>query len=325
MGLLNNIIPGKSDKDSGQPAPTNAKEVQENLKVEPKYEGLRPLVRSALMNDEISEKAIETLKKKAVSLGMDADEFEIFFNGLVAKKKKAGKKPLIGKGEVSYDKYFESNDFDNDFDSAFLTEEERLAKKSVVGDEKNPKKAGADVVLYSAEEIKTLIDTNKHLETDNVEAIFGKYEELCCFDTQRLSKEGKAKIHSAQLLYIGSIDPPRDKQELLDFIVNALLYARTSAAQSALKAVSKVGFTALKTVSIAGKVATLGIGSKAINSVENIANKAMTTDSLELINLWRQKIEVAFNYASKLEGGLFDKDKEFVARIKELKKQYESA
>ncbi|MBO7570737.1 MAG: hypothetical protein J6T48_01140 [Bacteroidales bacterium] len=139
MGLLNNIIPGKTDKDSGQPAPTNAREVQENVKAEPKYEGLRSLVRSALMNDEISEKTLETLRKKAVSLGMDADEFEILFNGLVAKKKKAGKKPLIGKGEVSYDKYFDGKDFDNDFDLVFLTEEERTAKKSKASEDKSRK------------------------------------------------------------------------------------------------------------------------------------------------------------------------------------------
>ncbi|MBQ3833034.1 MAG: hypothetical protein II815_07650, partial [Bacteroidales bacterium] len=92
-----------------------------------------------LMQDEISEKTVETLKKKAVSLGLDADEFEIFFNGLVAKKKKAGKKPLIGKGEISYDKYFESNGFDNDFDQVFSTEEERLAKKNKASEKKNMK------------------------------------------------------------------------------------------------------------------------------------------------------------------------------------------
>ena len=83
MGLLNNIIPGKSDKDSGQPASANAIEEQKNVVIVSKYEGLRPLVRSALMKDEVSEKTLETLRKKAVSLGMDADEFDIFFDGLL--------------------------------------------------------------------------------------------------------------------------------------------------------------------------------------------------------------------------------------------------
>ena len=136
MGLLNNIVPGKTDKNSGNP-----KEEQKNEIAVSKYEGLRSLVRSALMNDEISEKTLETLRKKAVSLGMDADEFEIFFDGLVAKKKKAGKKPLIGKGEISYDKYFEK-DFDNDFNQAFLTEEEQAAKKGKASEEKNKKIEG---------------------------------------------------------------------------------------------------------------------------------------------------------------------------------------
>lgn len=137
MGLLNNIIPGKSDKDLGK----TKEDLPKNENVEPKYESLRPLVRSVLMQDEISEKTVETLKKKAVSLGLDADEFEIFFNGLVAKKKKAGKKPLIGKGEISYDKYFEK-DFDNDFNQSFLTEEEQAVKKGKASEEKNKKIEG---------------------------------------------------------------------------------------------------------------------------------------------------------------------------------------
>ena len=135
MGLLNNIIPGNSNKDSGK----TKEDLPKNVNVEAKYEGLRPLVRSALMQEEISEKTLETLRKKAVSLGMDADEFEIFFNGLLVKKKKAGKKPLIGKGEISYDKYFGGKDFDNDFDLVFLTEEERTAKNCKASEEKNRK------------------------------------------------------------------------------------------------------------------------------------------------------------------------------------------
>lgn len=134
---------GKKDASSASKTPKQdairQQDEQKNVIVEPKYESLRPLVRSVLMQDEISEKTVETLKKKAVSLGLDADEFEIFFNGLVAKKKKAGKKPLIGKGEISYDKYFESNGFDNDFDQVFLTEEERLAKKNKASEKKNMK------------------------------------------------------------------------------------------------------------------------------------------------------------------------------------------
>lgn len=134
---------GKKDASSTSKTPKQdairQQDEQKNVIVEPKYESLRPLVRSVLMQDEISEKTVETLKKKAVSLGLDADEFEIFFNGLVAKKKKACKKPLIGKGEISYDKYFESNGFDNDFDQVFLTEEERLAKKNKASEKKNMK------------------------------------------------------------------------------------------------------------------------------------------------------------------------------------------
>ncbi|MBO7134771.1 MAG: hypothetical protein J6W06_11535, partial [Bacteroidales bacterium] len=78
-------------------------------------------------------------------------------------------------------------------------------------------------------------------------------------------------------------------------------------------------------VSVAGKVATLGMGSKVLNNVEKVANKAMTTDSLELVNAWKIKIDSAFSAAKKLEGNFLNKDKDFADRLKNLKEQYEKA
>ena len=183
-----------------------------------------------------------------------------------------------------------------------------------------------EVPTVSAEVVKTQVDQNCYLESDDIETVFGKYEALCDLDMENLNKAQKEKVHSAKLLFVNSIKLPKeDKEGLLNFITHSLWYVRTSAAQDALKVVSKVGFTALKTVSVAGKVATLGIGSKVLNNVEKVANKAMTTDSLELVNAWRLKLDSAFAAAKKLEGSFLNKDKDFVDRLKNLKEQYEKA
>lgn len=112
---------------------------------------------------------------------------------------------------------------------------------------------------------------------------------------------------------------------MLDFIIHALPHARTSTAQDALQAVSKIGFDALKTVSVAGKVATLGMGGKVLDNVEKVANKALQTGALELVNVWRQKLETSLENAKKLEKETLSTDKEFSDRLADLRKQYKSA
>lgn len=89
-------------------------------------ESLKPLIRSILMKDEVTDKDRQILARKAVSLGLDADEVSIQFDSLEAAKKKKGKKSLFGKPK--YDEYFECGYFDEDFDDIFLTDEERMIK-----------------------------------------------------------------------------------------------------------------------------------------------------------------------------------------------------
>lgn len=89
----------------------------------PQVELLRPLVRSALMKDELSELDAGILIRKAVAVGFDAEEFGLLLDAMVAAKKRGAKKSLFRK--PNYDDYFE---FDNDFDKTFLTEEERKRK-----------------------------------------------------------------------------------------------------------------------------------------------------------------------------------------------------
>lgn len=102
----------------------------------PRYEPLRPLLRMVLMKDEVSNKDLEILKRKAVALGMDADEFELLFEGMVAAKKKYATKSMFGK--VNYNAFFGDEDdmddemspFDTCFEAAFYSEKEKQCKKA---------------------------------------------------------------------------------------------------------------------------------------------------------------------------------------------------
>ena len=91
----------------------------------PQVEALRPLVRSALMKDELSELDAGILIRKAVAIGFDAEEFGLLLDAMVASKKQGAKKSLFRK--PNYDDYFKF-EFDDDFDKTFLTEEERKRK-----------------------------------------------------------------------------------------------------------------------------------------------------------------------------------------------------
>ncbi len=98
----------------------------------PQVELLRPLVRSALMKDELSELDAGILIRKAVAVGFDAEEFGLLLDAMVAAKKRGAKKSLFRK--PNYDDYFEF-EFDDDFDKTFLTEEERKQKDRAELDE----------------------------------------------------------------------------------------------------------------------------------------------------------------------------------------------
>ena len=102
----------------------------------PRYEPLRPLLRMVLMKDEMSDKDLEILKRKAVALGMDADEFELLFEGMVAAKKKYATKSMFAK--VNYDAFFGDEDdmgdemapFDTYFEASFYSDKEKQMVKA---------------------------------------------------------------------------------------------------------------------------------------------------------------------------------------------------
>ncbi len=92
----------------------------------PKYESLRSLARAVLQKSEILPKDVGFLTQKAVGLGMDPEEFRLRWESLLASKKRAGRGFLLQKRK--YDDYFDTDQFNQDFDEVFLTEEERNDK-----------------------------------------------------------------------------------------------------------------------------------------------------------------------------------------------------
>lgn len=104
--------------------------------ISPRYESLRPLLRTVLMKNEVTDKDRELLKRKAVALGMDGDEFELLFDGMVSARKKYAYKALLGK-EVSYAAFFgdefELEDgnapFDTYFEATFYSDKEKQTVK----------------------------------------------------------------------------------------------------------------------------------------------------------------------------------------------------
>lgn len=92
----------------------------------PKYESLRSLARAVLQKSETTPKDLDFLTQKAVGLGMDPGEFHLLWESLAAAKKRACKGSFFRKQKC--DAYFDTDQFNRDFDEVFLTEEERNDK-----------------------------------------------------------------------------------------------------------------------------------------------------------------------------------------------------
>ena len=196
-----------------------------------------------------------------------------------------------------------------------------------------PQNEPTETVTVSTEALKAQIDQNRFSGNDTVEQLFGKYDTLCLLEMANLDKPQKTMVHQAKLLFVNSIQPPKeDKQEVLNFITYALLYVRPSAQKGALQSVSKLAFSALKTMTKLGtdlggfgEVIELVEESDVMNGAGKIVNKYIHTQAGELVNVWRQKLDAAFANAKKLEKETLSTDKEFSDRLADLRKQYKSA
>lgn len=196
-----------------------------------------------------------------------------------------------------------------------------------------PQNEPAGTMAISAEDLKAQIDQNRFSGNDTVEQLFGKYDALCMLEMENLDKPQKTMVQQAKLLFVNSLQPPKeDKQEVLNFITYALLYVRPSAQKGALQSVSKLAFSALKTMTKLGtdlggfgEVIELVEESDVMNGAGKMANKYIHTQAGELVSVWRQKLDAAFANAKKLEKETLSTDKEFSDRLADLRKQYKSA
>lgn len=176
--------------------------------------------------------------------------------------------------------------------------------------------------VISSEEVNSIINSNQYSANDTVEQTFQKYEILCDYTTKKLEKSDREKLHRAQLTFISSIIAPLDKETMLNLIAHTLPYTRKELSSKALKTAANIGKIVMKTISVTAKVATLGMAGKVVDNLDELTQKAIVTNSEELANAWRSKIESLLEDAKNLVGGLFSGDRQFKTKLSELSEQY---
>ena len=176
--------------------------------------------------------------------------------------------------------------------------------------------------IITSDEINSIISSNVYTKSDSVTNTFQKYEVLCDYVDKKIAKGDSEKLHRAQLVFIGSIESPSDKETMIDLIAHALPYTKKTLSSKALKTAANIGMVALKVVSTTAKVATLGIAGKVVDNVEQLTQQAIVMNSEELANAWRSKVDSLFTDAKELAGGMFNGDRQFKTKLSELLDQY---
>ena len=176
--------------------------------------------------------------------------------------------------------------------------------------------------IITSDEINLIISSNVYAKSDSVTNTFQKYEVLCDYKKKKIAKGDSEKLHRAQLVFIGSIESPSDKETMIDLIAHALPYTKKTLSSKALKTAANIGMVALKVVSTTAKVATLGIAGKVVDNVEQLTQQAIVMNSEELANAWRSKVDSLFTDAKELAGGMFNGDRQFKTKLSELLDQY---
>ena len=196
-----------------------------------------------------------------------------------------------------------------------------LFNRSSVAKDKKPEKKES---LLTIEEINKTIAEIQYSKSDSLATMLDKYKTLCELKENYDDKKQRKVIHNAQWVFVNSIQIPNNKPELIELIVNVLPFAKSySTGMDVLKAVTSIGMKTLKGVSVVGKVATLGMASKAMDTIEGAVQIAFVSQDAELTMLWRNKLASMFEEAKALSGRLLSKDKEFSSQLKELKRQFD--
>lgn len=174
----------------------------------------------------------------------------------------------------------------------------------------------------SSEEVNTVIKSNLYAASDSVTQTFQKYEILCDYSSKKLESGDRDKLHRAQLTYISSISSPSDKETMLNLIAHSIPYTRKDLSSKALKTAANIGKVVMKTISMTAKVATLGMAGKVVDNLDELTQKAIVTNSEELANAWRSKVDSLFADAKELAGGFLNGDRQFKTKLSELSEQY---
>ena len=189
---------------------------------------------------------------------------------------------------------------------------------------KADKKEEIDKKEVSIEEINKTIAETQYCKSDLLLTMLDKYKALCELKEKCDDKKQRKVIHNAQWVFINSIQTPHNKEEMLNFIINTLPFAKTdSKGLEILSAMASIGIKTIKGASTVGKVATLGLANNAIGKMEGAVQTALVSQDMELTMLWRNKLVSVFEEAKALSGGRLSKDKEFASQLKELKRQFD--
>lgn len=131
-------MPQNVEELAQKPEENGEKARYEGAETYSRYESLRPMLRTVLTKDNVSDKDLELLKRKAAALGMDADEFELLFDGMLSEREKYANKVLFSK-YATYERFFgddkpwhEDGDtpFDKCFEATFYSDKEKHAMKT---------------------------------------------------------------------------------------------------------------------------------------------------------------------------------------------------
>lgn len=175
-------------------------------------------------------------------------------------------------------------------------------------------------------EVDDIISKSRYSSSDSIVVMFKKYNALNNILQLNLSKFQVEKVYAAKSVFVNSICLPENREKILELITTAMPFAKTTAISGFVKGLTDIGFGAVKTFGVVGKVATLGLASDVIDQAEKFTKKVIVSSDAEIANLWKSKLIQMIKDAKKaIKGGIFlsDDDKNYSEHLKTLEKQLE--
>jgi len=176
-------------------------------------------------------------------------------------------------------------------------------------------KPESNEAVLTIEEINQVVSSSQYSKSDSIQEMVEKYKALCMLKEKCDDKKQEQTVFDAQWVFVNSIQMPRDKQEILDFIINTMPFAMSSSMETA----TSIGMNVLKKV-------TPGFVGNIVGKVGSVVQDAIASNNNKLKNIWRDKLTLVFKEGGKLAGGgLFSKNKDadFSSQLKDLKRQFD--